>query len=132
MKSYETYTTYIKPSFAPPSSVFGPVWTVLYIIIAISYISVFQKVIAGEIPKKILIPFILNLVFNFAFTPIQFGLKNNLLASIDIVLVLVTLLWAIISIWPYVRWISYAQFPYFLWVSFATILQLSITYLNWK
>ncbi len=132
MKSYETYTTYIKPSFAPPSSVFGPVWTVLYIIIAISYISVFQKVIAGEIPKKILIPFILNLVFNFAFTPIQFGLKNNLLASIDIVLVLVTLLWAIISIWPYVRWIAYAQFPYLLWVSFATILQLSITYLNWK
>jgi tryptophan-rich sensory protein len=132
MKSYETYTTYIKPSFAPPSSVFGPVWTVLYIIIAISYISVFQKVIAGEIPKKILIPFILNLVFNFAFTPIQLGLKNNLLASIDIVLVLVTLLWAIISIWPYVRWIAYAQFPYLLWVSFATILQLSITYLNWK
>jgi len=76
------------------------------------------------------LPFILNLIFNFAFTPIQFGLKNNLLASLDILLVLVTLIWAIISIWPHIRWISYIQIPYLLWVGFATILQLTITFLN--
>lgn len=132
MKSYQTYASYIKPSFAPPSYVFGPVWTVLYIIIAVSYITVFQKILTGQIPKSVAIPFILNLIFNFAFTPIQFGLKNNLLASIDIILILATLVWAIISVWPYIRWVAYAQFPYLLWVCFATIVQLSITYLNWK
>jgi tryptophan-rich sensory protein len=52
------------------------------------------------------------------------------LASLDILLVLVTLIWAIISIWPHIRWISYIQIPYLLWVGFATILQLTITFLN--
>jgi tryptophan-rich sensory protein len=131
MQSYTTYQELIKPSFAPPSWVFGPVWTVLYFIIAISYFTVFQKVLTGQIPKIIALPFVLNLVFNFAFTPIQFGLKNNLLASIDILLVLATIIWAMYSIWPYTRWIAYAQIPYLLWVCFATAVQLSITYLNW-
>ncbi len=79
------------------------------------------------------LPFVLNLIFNFAFTPLQFGLKNNLLASIDIVLVLITLGLALYAIWqsaPELRWVAYANVPYFLWVTFATCLQLTITYLN--
>lgn len=78
------------------------------------------------------LPFALNLILNFAFTPIQFGLKNNLLAALDIVLVLATLIWAILAIYPKVKWIAYLQIPYLLWVIFATILQLTITYLNLK
>jgi tryptophan-rich sensory protein len=61
---------------------------------------------------------------------LQFGLKNNLLAAIDIILVLFTLLWAMKSIYPFEKWIALIQIPYLLWVSFATILQLTITYLN--
>jgi tryptophan-rich sensory protein len=83
------------------------------------------------------LPFALNLVFNFAFIPLQFGLKNNLLAAIDIVLVLGTLIWALVAVWlaspaggSRLRWVAYANIPYLLWVSFATILQLAITYLN--
>jgi len=76
------------------------------------------------------LPFILNLVFNFAFTPLQFGLKNNLLAAIDILLVLGTLIWSMIAIYPYAKWITYIQIPYLIWVSFASILQLTVTYLN--
>ena len=78
----------------------------------------------------IAVPFALNLVFNAAFTPLQFGLKSNLLAAIDILLVLGTLVWAMIAIYPHQRWITYIQTPYLLWVSFATVLQLTITYLN--
>jgi len=74
----------------------------------------------------------LNLVFNFAFTPLQFGLKNNFLAAADILLVLATLLWALIAIWPQARWIVYVNIPYLLWVGFATVLQLTVTYLNWE
>ena len=86
-----------------------------------------------EIALLVALPFILNLFFNLSFTPLQFGLKNNLLAAIDILLVLGTLIWALYVIWnamPELRWVVYANIPYLLWVSFATVLQLTITYLN--
>ncbi len=125
------YSTIIKPSWAPPSWLFGPVWTVLYILIAISFGKVFLMFVQKQIPFIVALPFLLNLIFNLLFSPIQFGLQNNLLASIDILLILSTLIWAITVIYPYAKWISYIQTPYLLWVSFATIIQLTITYLNW-
>lgn len=130
MNNYNWYSQLIKPSWAPPAWLFGPVWTFLYVLIAVSFGKVFLLFFQKKIPLIVLLPFILNLIFNFAFTPLQFGLKNNLLAAIDVVLVLSTLIWAIISIYPHVRWVAYIQIPYLLWVSFATFLQLTITYLN--
>jgi tryptophan-rich sensory protein len=133
MNSFNWYSQLIKPSWAPPSWLFGPVWTVLYVIIAITFGTVLYKTIIGKIPWRIALPFVLNLAFNFLFTPIQFGLKNNLLAAADILLVLGTLMWGLCALWrgvPTLRWIVWANGPYLLWVSFATILQLSVTYLN--
>lgn len=130
-QTYTWYQTLIKPTWAPPSFLFGPVWTVLYVIIAISFGKVCMMAYQKQIPWIVALPFILNLFFNFIFTPIQFRLQNNLLAAIDIVLVLGTLIWALIAIWPHARWIAYANIPYVLWVMFATTLQLTITYLNW-
>lgn len=130
MNSYNWYQNLIKPSWAPPSWLFGPVWSFLYILIAISFGRVFLSLWQKQIPFIVALPFILNLLFNFIFTPIQFGLKNNLLAGIDILLVLVTLIWAMIAIYPYIKWVTYMQIPYLVWVLFATILQLTITYLN--
>lgn len=130
MNSYTTYTQLLRPSWAPPSWIFGPVWSVLYTIIAVSFGTVFYKAWKGEIPFIVALPFILNLVFNFSFTYLQFGLKNNLLASIDIVLVLTTLIWAIVAIYPHVRWVALTNIPYLLWVSFATVLQITITVMN--
>lgn len=127
---YSWYTKLIKPSFAPPSWLFGPVWTVLYVIIAVTFIRVFYMAAKKMIPGIVVVPFILNLVFNFSFTPLQFGLQNNYLAAVDILLTLGTLIWAIMAIWPHSRIIAYAQIPYLLWVSFATVLQLTITWLN--
>lgn len=132
MNTYSWYQTLIKPAWSPPAWLFGPVWTVLYIGIFLTFGTVFTLVFQKKIPMLVALPFILNLVFNFAFTPIQFTLKNNFLASVDILLVLATLIWAIIVIYPLKPWIVYAQIPYLLWVCFATILQLTITYLNWK
>lgn len=130
MNEYPEYATLIKPDWAPPSFLFGPVWTFLYIVIAITFATVFWNVWKKQWPKSLLTPFVLNLVFNLSFTPLQFGLKNNILAAIDILLVLGTLIWAMWAIWPKARWITYALIPYLLWVSFATVLQLTITYLN--
>jgi benzodiazapine receptor len=107
------------------------VWSILYVMIAISFGKVFIATFRKEIPFLIALPFILNLIFNFAFSPLQFGLQNNLLAAIDIVLILLTLIWGMIAIWPYYHWVTYIQIPYLLWVSFATVLQLTITWMNW-
>ncbi|HCQ31449.1 TPA: tryptophan-rich sensory protein [Candidatus Collierbacteria bacterium] len=128
--STDWYSTLIKPIWSPPGWLFGPVWTCLYILIAISFGKVFLMGWKKEVTFTVVLPFILNLVFNFAFTPLQFGLKNNLFAAVDILLVLVTLVWSMVAIYPHSKWITYIQLPYLLWVSFATILQLTITYLN--
>jgi tryptophan-rich sensory protein len=124
------YAQLEKPFFAPPAYLFGPVWTVLYIVIAISFGYVLVQYLKRRLPLQQLLPFVLNLVFNAAFTPIQFGLRNNLLASVDIVLVLATLIWAMAAIWRRARWVAYVNIPYLLWVLFATVLQFSITWLN--
>ena len=124
------YAQLAKPFFAPPAYLFGPVWTVLYIVIAISFGYVLVQYLKRRLPWQQLLPFVLNLVFNAAYTPIQFGLKNNLLASVDIVLVLGTLVWAMATIWRRARWVALVNIPYLLWVAFATVLQFSITWLN--
>lgn len=128
--SYTWYSQLIKPTWAPPSWIFGPVWSVLYILIAISFGKVFLLLWQKQISWIVALPFILNIIFNLIFTPIQFGLKSNILAAMDILLVLGTLVWAMIAIFPHVRWITYIQIPYLLWVSFATVLQLTVTYIN--
>lgn len=130
MNESEWYGELLKPSWAPPAWVFGPVWAVLYCIIAVTFGAVLIMALRGKIRWTTALPFGLNAAFNLAFAPIQFGLKNNVLASLDILLVLGTLIWAMKAIHPHARWIAYAQIPYVLWVSFATCLQLTITVLN--
>lgn len=131
MPAYDWYQTLIKPSWAPPAGVFGPVWTLLYVLTAISFGYVVWLYFKKQIRFSILLPFLLNLVFNFAFTPIQFGLRNNALATLDILLVLATLVLALVRIYPKARWVTFINIPYLAWVFFATVLQLTITYLNW-
>lgn len=130
MKTYESYALLLKPDFAPPAWIFGPVWSVLYLVIAVSFGYVAKLFWDKQIPFIVLLPFLLNILFNALFTPLQFGLKNLPLASLDILLVLATLIWAMVAIFPHARWVAYANIPYLLWVSFATILQLTITWMN--
>lgn len=128
--TYQNYAELIKPTWAPPQWIFGPAWTVLYIGIILSFGKVFLMFFQKQVPFIVILPFILNILFNLAFTHIQFGLKNLPLASLDILLVLLTLVWAIWAIFPYSKLLAYVQLPYLAWVCFATVLQLTITYLN--
>lgn len=131
-RNYAWYQTLKKPSWAPPGWLFAPVWTVLYLLIAVSFGTVFYSVSSGKLSWYVALPFGLNLVFNLAFTPIQFGLKNNLLAAADVVAVLATLVWSLFSVGAFLPWVVWANLPYLLWVCFATVLQLTVTYLNRK
>ena len=130
MNESKQYTQFKRPSWAPPSWLFGPVWTVLYVIIAVTFGYVGWEYMQGNLPLMAALPFALNIIFNLAFTPLQFGLKNNYLAAADILLVLGTLLWALVAVFPFVPWVAYANLPYLAWVLFATVLQLTITKLN--
>lgn len=128
--NYTNYADYIKPTWAPPAWLFGPVWTFLYIIIAISFGYVFYLYFNKKIKFNIVLPFILNLIFNFLFTPVQFGLHSYVLGGIDVILVLITLIWALKKIYKINKKVFYWNMFYLAWVSFATTLDLSIIYLN--
>ena len=130
--TYNWYKQLQKPKWAPPSRVFGPVWSVLYLLIAASYGYTGYLFIKGNVSFAVILPFILNLIFNFSFTPIQFGLKKNFLVMIDIFLVDITLIWALIAIYPIVHWVTFINLPYLAWGLFATALQITVTYKNRK
>jgi len=125
------YQSLIKPTWAPPAWLFGPVWTVLFVIIIASFGYVAYLFFKKKISGLIFLPFVLNIIFNMIFSPLPFGLQNNFLAAVDILLILGTLIWALMAIYPKVKWVALVNIPYLLWVSFATVLQITVTVLNW-
>lgn len=119
-----------KPHWTPAPRTIGLIWQILYPIIIVSFGFVFVQAIRGVIPWRIALPFGINLIANLAFMPFFQGMRNLPLASVDILIVWSTLIWAAVAVWPHHRWVALAQGPYFVWVSIATILQLSITWMN--
>ena len=90
----------------------------------------FFKAIQGKIPWSATLPFAINFAANLSFTPLLFGARSLILASVDIVVVLVTIIWAMTVIWRFQRWAAIVQLPYLIWVVIATSLQLTITQMN--
>ena len=127
----EWYNALSKPSWTPAPATIGLIWQILYPIILISFGFVFMQAIRHNVPWRVALPFAINLVSNLIFTPIQFGMRNLPLAAVDILIVWATIIWMMVVVWRYYRWVAVAQVPYFVWVSLATVLQLSITWMNW-
>lgn len=125
------YNSLSKPDWTPAPATIGMIWQILYPVILVSFGFVFVQAMRGLIRWQIVLPFGINLVSNLIFTPIQFGLRNLPLASVDILIVWGTIIWAMFAIWKHYRWVAVVQLPYFVWVSTATVLQLSITVMNW-
>jgi tryptophan-rich sensory protein len=92
---------------------------------------VFVQAIRRKVPWKVALPFAINLFANLNFTPIQFGMRNLPLASADILVVWVTIIWMMGAVWRHYRWVAVTQVPYLIWVSLATVLQMSIMAMNW-
>jgi tryptophan-rich sensory protein len=125
------YSGLAKPSWTPAPGTIGLIWQILYPIILVSFGFVFWKALRGKVSWLVALPFAINLVANLIFTPIQFGLRNLPLAAVDILIVWASILWLMVAVWPHFRWVSLVQIPYLIWVSLATVLQLSITIMNW-
>jgi tryptophan-rich sensory protein len=124
------YGQLTKPFLTPPNWIFGPVWSALYLLMAISFFIVWSKGINYFKVKQAMVLFVIQLVLNAAWTPLFFGFRLILPAFIDIIL-----LWLVILVTLYVfKHISlYAAvilIPYVAWVGFAVILNGSIWYLN--
>ena len=124
------YAELIRPSFAPPAFVFGPVWAVLYVGIVASFGYVFYLAVTRKIPLFVAVPFAFNLAANLLYSPIMFGLRDIAGGTIMVLLVLGSLIWAMGAIWPYAKWVTFVQIPYFAWVCFASVLQISVLILN--
>lgn len=126
------YNALEKPVWTPEPATIGLIWQILYPIIFVSFGFILVQAIRGKLPWAVMAPFAMNLVANLVFTPIQFGMRNLPLATVDILVVWGTIIWMMIVVWRHYRWVAFAQVPYLVWVSIATVLQLSIAAMNWS
>ena len=127
----EWYDSLAKPSWTPAPSTISLIWTILYPVILVSFGFVLVQAARKKLPWKVAVPFAINLVANLLFMPVFAGLRSVPLAAADIVIVWATIIWCGVAVWPHYKWVAIAQVPYFVWVSIATVLQLSITAMNW-
>lgn len=130
MSSMQWYESLYKPTWTPDPATISLIWQILYPIIAFSFSYVFLRALRGKIPWSVALPFAINLVANLAFTPIFFSLRSLVLSSVDIVVVLATLVWGMVMLWNFHRWIVFLLSPYLIWVVIATYLQFAITQMN--
>ncbi|HSX40151.1 MAG TPA: TspO/MBR family protein [Candidatus Saccharimonadales bacterium] len=118
------YITLNKPFFNPPPWIFGPVWTILYLMMGISLY------LAWGTKKVSLKWFWVQLVLNSLWSILFFGLKNPTLAFLGIILLFLAIFMTMKSFWKYKRTASWLLVPYLLWVTFASVLNASIVLLN--
>lgn len=128
--TYEPYAQLVKPSFAPPSQVFRPVWTLLYILMGIASYRVWMYGIEKMDVSNALFYYGLQLIFNFLWPIIFFGLGLRGLAYIEIIILLILIIITTIKFYRIDSIAGYLLIPYILWVAFASIINLSIWLLN--
>lgn len=123
------YERLAKPSWQPPGYLFGPVWAVLYAMIAVSGWLVWSEAgwAGAALPLTV---YALNLVLNAAWSGIFFGLRRMGLAAVEMVGLWTSIVALIALFWPINQWAAIVLIPYLLWVSFAFVLNVTIWKLN--
>jgi tryptophan-rich sensory protein len=123
------YSTLRKPSFNPPDYLFGPAWTILYILMGISFFLVWQLPKTEQKQTAILL-FVIQLILNFSWSFLFFKFHLLGIALIEILLLWVSVQAIIVAFRKVHTTAAWLQVPYLLWVSFASILNAGIWYLN--
>ncbi len=121
------YPTLNKPFFNPPSWVFAPAWTLLYIMMAVAAWRVW---LAGPSSKPALNLFFIQLILNFLWSVFFFGLHSPALALIDIIAMWIMIALTMRAFFKVARPAGWLLVPYLAWVSFAAVLNASIWWLN--
>jgi tryptophan-rich sensory protein len=124
------YAQLNKPPFSPPNWLFGPVWTLLYLLMGISFYLIWKQESKKKSRKQAIQLFLIQLGMNFVWSPIFFGLRDPLFGLV----IIVSMWWFIVAtiraFFPLSKTAAYLLIPYILWVSFATILNAAIVVLN--
>ena len=123
------YATLAKPSFNPPNWIFGPVWTTLYILMAVAAWLVWRRGGWRDAQPALLL-FALQLLLNCAWSLLFFGLHRVGVALVDIAVLLVTIAATALAFRPYSATAAFLLVPYLAWVCFATVLNFAIWRLN--
>jgi translocator protein len=127
--SSDWYRGLERPSWQPPGAVFGPVWTVLYVLIAVAATLAYRDV-GGPRRRLVLGLFAANLALNLAWTWIFFQAHAPVAAGVEILVLLATIVALIVLLRPHTRAAALALVPYGAWVAFATALTWTIAARN--
>lgn len=126
----EWYTHLAKPPLTPPGWVFGPVWILLYTFMGIAAYLVWQKKTKEQCHCAALQLFLFQLALNTIWTFLFFGLREPLLALIEIAILFFAILIVIWQFWKISKPATYLLFPYAAWVAYATYLNFAIWLMN--
>ena len=120
------YSTLIKPSFNPPDWLFGPVWTILYILMAIAIWNVWIK------SKNINLVYLyfIHLFFNTTWSIVFFGFNQIELALINLTVLILFIVILFLKYKDISKLSAYLMIPYFLWCSYALLLNFNLMILN--
>jgi tryptophan-rich sensory protein len=124
------YVTLNKPFFAPPNWLFGPVWTLLYFLMGVSFFLIWNQGWQKATVRKASYFFLAQLALNFIWTPVFFGLRAPLLGLVVILSLWLMIILTMRKFYPLSRPATYLLIPYIFWVSFATLLNGAIVVLN--
>lgn len=123
-----SYSTFNKPSFSPPAYVFPIVWTILYILMGISSYIIYSS--DDPMRRRALTTYALQLVFNFFWSILFFGLSQYLFAFIWLIALIILIVIMIYQFYQISPLAAYLQIPYLLWCLFAAYLNYTIYTLN--
>jgi tryptophan-rich sensory protein len=126
----EVYSQLILPSFAPPSWVFMPVWTVLYALMGIALFLVWTKGRDNPCFKSAISYFMLQLLFNVLWSVLFFTLGLRVAALVDIIILLIYIIFTTAKFFKINTAAGLLMIPYIIWVAYAALLNLFIVMLN--
>ena len=126
----EWYAALEKPFFAPEPFVFGLAWGIIYPLIAIAFLLAILQRARKQVELGFIGVFVLNLVLNLTFSATLLVSRDNVLISLHILAVLASLIWLQALAWRRNKLVFTLLIPYLLWGAFATVLQVTITFLN--
>ena len=121
------YSTLIKPEFSPPNWLFGPVWTLLFLMMGVAFYLVW---IEGKRARKALVVFGIQLVLNILWSFLFFGAESPGAAAAEIIVLWWAIAITILTFQKISKTAAWLLVPYLLWVSFASILNMAIFQLN--
>jgi benzodiazapine receptor len=122
----DAYQSLNQPDWAPPSWLFGPVWTLLYAMIALSGWLAWRRV--GW--SNQLIPYAVQLALNAIWTPLFFGAGHRGIALAEIIALWLAIAWTVLTFRRISRPATALLLPYWAWTTFATALNAAVWHLN--